>query len=432
MSLRNVNILLVNLGFSVILFFYSCEYLSKPQNLELIADAGPDKTTIVGSYVVLDGSDSQGNMDRCKWEEAKTNPSETTLPFLSGVINNNNSPSLNPRIGFIKEGVYKFYLTLLKDIEQGNISDSDSGDTDTVIVRVLPNKGSKIKDPRLEIAIRQNLQNKIGDLNQNELLKVKKIISYSVADQYVVESLRGIEYCKNLEYLIMGHQKIKDLSPLENLSKLKELSLTQNYTVKDISPLKNLTNLAELNLSSNSISDISALKNLTSLKILDLQYNNTIKNISVLSNLTNLKSIKIAQSSISDVSPLGKCASLEVLWIDGCGIKDISSFEKLVNLKKIHMMSNKIEDISSLSGLNKLEYIVLDLNMISNISSLKLLENLQYVRLWDNKIKDIYPLVQNPKIDSGDIVALKGNPLNEKSLRQYIPQLKARGVYVSY
>ena len=48
-----------------------------------------------------------------------------------------------------------------------------------------------------------------------------------------------------------------------------------------------------------------------------------------------------------------------------------------------------------------------------------------------NQITNIKPLVDNPGIGKGDIVGLDGNPLNEKSINEYIPALQARGVHVT-
>ena len=35
-------------------------------------------------------------------------------------------------------------------------------------------------------------------------------------------------------------------------------------------------------------------------------------------------------------------------------------------------------------------------------------------------------------MDDGDMVKVRGNPLNEVSINTYIPQLEARGVYVQF
>ena len=76
--------------------------------------------------------------------------------------------------------------------------------------------------------------------------------------------------------------------------------------------------------------------------------------------------------------------------------------------------------------------MALEKNNISDISALKDLLNLRYVRLWDNQITDIKPLVDNPGIGKGDVVGLDGNPLDGKSVDEYIPVLQARGVEVTW
>lgn len=71
-------------------------------------------------------------------------------------------------------------------------------------------------------------------------------------------------------------------------------------------------------------------------------------------------------------------------------------------------------------------------NQIDNISSLSNLPNLQTLLLHWNQIIDIEPLILNPGINSGDVIILTGNPLNDISINNYIPNLVARGVIVTY
>lgn len=70
-------------------------------------------------------------------------------------------------------------------------------------------------------------------------------------------------------------------------------------------------------------------------------------------------------------------------------------------------------------------------NQINNISSLSNLPNLQILLLQWNQITDIEPLILNPGINSGDVIILTGNPLNDISINNYIPNLIARGVTLS-
>jgi hypothetical protein len=52
--------------------------------------------------------------------------------------------------------------------------------------------------------------------------------------------------------------------------------------------------------------------------------------------------------------------------------------------------------------------------------------------LYNNHISDISPLVDNTGLGEGDWVDLRGNPLSEQSINEYIPALEARGVQVYY
>ncbi|WP_125547135.1 MucBP domain-containing protein [Levilactobacillus lindianensis] len=84
--------------------------------------------------------------------------------------------------------------------------------------------------------------------------------------------LDGLEYATNLEVLMMGgggknaapyqnFGNIENVSPLNNLTQLKKLWLSNNR-ISDVSPLAGLTNLTELRLHDNFIADFSSLKNI--------------------------------------------------------------------------------------------------------------------------------------------------------------------------
>ena len=67
----------------------------------------------------------------------------------------------------------------------------------------------------------------------------------------------------------------------------------------------------------------------------------------------------------------------------------------------------------------------------NGITPLAELVNLYELDLQENQIHDIYPLVNNPGIGHGDVISVKSNPLNEVSITNNIPRLKARGVHFS-
>ena len=94
----------------------------------------------------------------------------------------------------------------------------------------------------------------------------------------------------------LGNNQINDLSPLQNLTSLKELYLNDNQ-ISDLSPLQNLTNLRLLYLHNNQISDLGPLQNLVGLVYLYIG-NNQISNLTPLQNLTSLRVLVLNNNPI--------------------------------------------------------------------------------------------------------------------------------------
>ena len=104
----------------------------------------------------------------------------------------------------------------------------------------------------------------------------------------------------------------------------------------------------------------------------------------------------------------------------------------MVNLQELALLYNNISNITPLTDLINIHYIGIQNNNISDISSLINLKNLLLLKIGGNNVTNINPLVLNQGIGDGDIINLVGNPLNETSIKTYIPQLQARGVIVVY
>ena len=146
------------------------------------------------------------------------------------------------------------------------------------------------EDANLKVAIRDALR--VG--TQDDLLTCGRISALTnlTADDAGITSLVGIQ----------------------NLTSLRDLDLSRNFSITDISLLSGLTSLTGLSLGSDSISDISALSELPSLRVLDLG-NNRITDISALSGLTSLALLPLGGSSITDISALSGLRSLVFLGL---------------------------------------------------------------------------------------------------------------------
>ena len=112
-----------------------------------------------------------------------------------------------------------------------------------------------------------------------------------------IRELTGLEFAINLEELdLSNNDKISDVTPLADLTKLKKLDLSNNEIV-DVEPLTELENLIELDLSNNEIVDVEPLTELENLIELDLS-NNEIEDPLYLASLENLTTLDISENSI--------------------------------------------------------------------------------------------------------------------------------------
>ena len=120
-----------------------------------------------------------------------------------------------------------------------------------------------------------------------------------------------LRYCRNLQALDIGHNKVTDISFLYDLPHLKVLILALN-NISDITPIGSLKELEYLEIFRNYITDISPLANCENLVDLNL-CNNTIRDYTPLMGLTKLRRLWIARSnnySGHGEQPAGRTAEL--------------------------------------------------------------------------------------------------------------------------
>jgi len=113
-------------------------------------------------------------------------------------------------------------------------------------------------------------------------------------------------------------------------------------------------------------------------------------------------------------------------------IADLTGLEYCINLRTLDLSSNRVIDISPLANLTEVEELHLGSNQIRDVSSLDDLTRLTELSLDDNEVANVSPLLENEGLGEGDVIYLRGNPLSWKSVKAYIPELRAAGVTVVY
>ena len=287
-------------------------------------------------------------------------------------------------------------------------------------------------DSDLEAVIRTKINKPDGYIYKADLSNIIDL----QAPNSNIDDLSGIENLVNLEVLNLGLEEVNgswvnsnnitDLTPLANLTSLRELLLYKN-SISDLSPLSNLTNLTRLSADFNNISSVTPLKNLTALTRLDLR-DNALSDITDLSNLTNLTSLDLSINNISDISAIGNLVNLEWLALTNNSIVDISALSNLTNLTKLYIFVNQIEDVTPIANCTSLLQLDIGDNSISDISSLSTLTSLEGLYFESNPLTNIEVLRQ---LNNLDIVRMYNIDFATGS-RDVIAELESEGVTVEY
>ncbi|MCX5771665.1 MAG: leucine-rich repeat domain-containing protein [Candidatus Hydrogenedentes bacterium] len=144
------------------------------------------------------------------------------------------------------------------------------------------------------------------------------------------------------------------------------------------------------------------------------------------------EAVRIAIAREGDTLPLyrGDLDKFASLNASSRGITDLTGLEWCKGLVTLQLYNNNITDITQLTTLEDLQDLYLWDNQISDITALGLLKNLRYVFLHNNEITDISCLEYNASWESGDIVNISGNYIDQYGLCYVVPAMEKLGVLV--
>lgn len=343
-----------------------------------------------------------------------------------------------------------------------------------------------LADPRLEAAVRQQLNKPTGILTVTDMLTLTNLDAHSRG----ITNLSGLETATNLTVLDLGWQSATIANPwvVSNLVQLTYLAL-QAAGVRDASWARPLRGLVHLDLYSNQVRDASPLAGLTNLTYLHLGWNGTT-NLSLLSGLTQLTLVGFAGNALTDVSflysmhgldtvaldfnqlnafpalgfwprlthlnmdnnPFGPVSAavaagptnLQQLVLRNCGIPDfsfVSNFptlqsllldgnlasdstplSNLTNLSDLHLSGNRLTNLTALTRITPLTHLELATNRVADVSPLRSLTNLTYLDLRANRLAQIGPLTNLPALTYLD---LRGNTLDLATNSPVMPVIQA-------
>lgn len=279
-----------------------------------------------------------------------------------------------------------------------------------------------------------------GDLSElNKLINLKELSIYS---QLNITTFNFISNMSNLEKLIISNSNISDFKFIKGNSKLTYLDLSNN-NIGDLNGIQNLSQLKYLNLTRNSITDVYHISNLINLTHLFIS-ENPIEDVSVLKNLKNLEELALTTQNKYEYEFLANMNKLKKVdlgnysknkaYIGGDG-RDLSALSKLTSLEYLSLAGCGIKKIEALGNLSNLKKLDLSYNNVigEELEIINKISNLEILNLENNSINEALPDFTNlKKLKS---LNLSYNPrienVESSSFTQTLEVLLMKGVRLS-
>jgi internalin A len=202
------------------------------------------------------------------------------------------------------------------------------------------------------------------------------------SDRPSAAQLNKIYAIKSLD---CANKNLSTLAPVSVLKNLEVIWCDQNAGISDLSPLQNLSKLKELDCSGTRVSDLSPLSNLTQLTKI-IMYDTGVTDLNPLKNLNKLTGLDISGTRVTNISPIAGLHSLEALYFARTKVNDISSINTLINLGEITFSNSEVKDISILKYMKQLREAVFASTGVSQLGALKDIQTLSIVYCTDTKV----------------------------------------------
>lgn len=170
---------------------------------------------------------------------------------------------------------------------------------------------------------------------------------FSRAQLYRVQSLA-----------IVGAHGLGDLRLFKGLERLT----IQRCTFDDLTPVECLNGLKDLSIVGCEISDadMKRLSGLVGLRRLEMTGCN-VSAIAPLAKLINLTELALDSNNITDVSPLAELSGLEALSLMANPLRSVAPLRQLKNLKQLYVDLDKVSDAETITDSPLADVINIDM-----------------------------------------------------------------------
>ncbi len=246
-----------------------------------------------------------------------------------------------------------------------------------------------------------------------EFMRKEKIQWLRLSDGWTDDNIEFVTSLNNLKVLQVYKWRINDLTPMENLTDLEQISF--GCSLKKSIDLSSFPRLRKCSLDwSKKVESILECKNLNHLSISKYPF----ENLNAISHMKSLTNLQLSSHKLKSLDGIQDLENLKVLDLYMCvKLEDLTRIGELPNIKKVEMTScKKIHDISALGLLSSVERV--RLANCGKIMSLKPLKNC--------KILNDLCFYEDTFVEDGDMGVLLEMPQLKRALyaerRHYSPK----------
>ncbi len=157
--------------------------------------------------------------------------------------------------------------------------------------------------------------------------------------------------------IFLGQLNLKgtpDKIQFQRIANLGTLSITENNSVNDLTPVQHLSRLKELQFSGTSISRLDPIAGMKTLQAIRCQ-KSPVVDLTPVNKLSNLKELDFSNTQVEDLLPIQDMIHLETLKFSGTPVKNLKYIQKLVYLKVLEFYNTRISSLDVLEPFRNLE-----------------------------------------------------------------------------
>jgi Leucine-rich repeat (LRR) protein len=218
-----------------------------------------------------------------------------------------------------------------------------------------------------------NALTKIGDQSFEQMTRLQRL----ELSETKIKCMPPLSKFVNLRQLLLRNCiSLKELPPLESLSKLEELDLCGALLPEGTKAefLKDMNRLQLLNLSGTGLV-LPSLSNLSNLTQLSLRGCSLLETEPSLENHTKLEVLDLSETKITSLPSLGNLSSLRELKLRDCpGLKQLPDLNSLIHLEVLDLWGTRIGEFPyEISELTRLKHL--------DLPDMKGIEKLEWERI---------------------------------------------------